>query len=427
MKIYRIEANLLAPLALKRDRQSDRSETVRSIPGTTVRGALANAYLQQHGEVDSVFHRLFLDEAHCRFGPLDPGPHFFPATVSACKRFSKDHPKVDQLWFRAAQHLTGNCLAESVHQRFRQCHVCGTDMKGHVGFWEHRDSQIAERDDEQHQVSAHVGIDRGTFTAADGMFYTLEAIAPRDDAYDLIGWIQLTDDARLDLDRLLHEEVGVVYLGHHRTRGYGKVRLTIGEDNLGDGMADNQSGGWQQWSDAMIQFVRDVCVTSDAESTTDRRRTVALSASRDFLFSISLPDGAILVDHLLRYTADPAAMIDWLPPLPDPARLFPVDERLAAALPGGGTLQCVAAVTNEQLLRGWNAAHGLPRQDEWMVARGSVYVYRFQGSQEDRGDLHRRLTELAAAGIGLRRNEGYGRIAVSDPIHSTLALQETPQ
>jgi hypothetical protein len=192
-------------------------------------------------------------------------------------------------------------------------------------------------------------------------------------------------------------------------------------------MAAGQSDRWQQWSDALIQFARDASATGDAKSTTDRRRTVDLNASHDLLFSISLPDGAILVDHLLRYTADPAAVIDWLPPLPEPARLFPVDERSAATLPSGGTVRCVAVVTNQQLLRGWNAAHGLPRQDEWMVARGSVYVYWFQGSQEQRGNLHQRLTELSTSGIGLRRNEGYGRIAVSDPIHSTLALQETPE
>ena len=40
MKAYRIEGKLEAPLALKRDRQSDRSQTVSSIPGTTLRGAL---------------------------------------------------------------------------------------------------------------------------------------------------------------------------------------------------------------------------------------------------------------------------------------------------------------------------------------------------------------------------------------------------
>ena len=68
-------AKLLAPVAIKRDRQSERSEGARSVTGTVVRGALAAIYLQHHGRVDDTFRRLFLDEAACRFGPLDPGPN----------------------------------------------------------------------------------------------------------------------------------------------------------------------------------------------------------------------------------------------------------------------------------------------------------------------------------------------------------------
>ena len=68
-----VTAKLLAPVAIKRDRQSERSESVRSVAGTLVRGALASLYLQRHGQADDDFNRLFLNEASCRFGPLGPG------------------------------------------------------------------------------------------------------------------------------------------------------------------------------------------------------------------------------------------------------------------------------------------------------------------------------------------------------------------
>ncbi|MGQ4807410.1 hypothetical protein NKDENANG_00758 [Candidatus Entotheonellaceae bacterium PAL068K] len=75
MKQVNVTAQLLAPVAIKRDRQSEHSGSVRSVAGTLVRGAFAAIYLQQHGQADHTFGRLFLDQASCRFGPLDPGPH----------------------------------------------------------------------------------------------------------------------------------------------------------------------------------------------------------------------------------------------------------------------------------------------------------------------------------------------------------------
>ena len=42
MKKIPITAKLLAPVAIKRDRQSERSGSVRSLTGTSVRGALAS-------------------------------------------------------------------------------------------------------------------------------------------------------------------------------------------------------------------------------------------------------------------------------------------------------------------------------------------------------------------------------------------------
>ena len=83
MKEVRISAQLLAPVAVKRDRQSERSEGVGSVAGTLVRGALASIYLQHHGHANGAFAHLFLNEATCRFGPLDPGPRIFPLTAAS--------------------------------------------------------------------------------------------------------------------------------------------------------------------------------------------------------------------------------------------------------------------------------------------------------------------------------------------------------
>ena len=95
MKKVTVTAKLLAPVALKRNRQAERTANVRSVSGTRVRGALAALYLQHHGQVDATFTRLFLDETACRFGPLDPGPNQFPRTAADCKREQLKHALVD--------------------------------------------------------------------------------------------------------------------------------------------------------------------------------------------------------------------------------------------------------------------------------------------------------------------------------------------
>ena len=120
MNRYRVTALLEAPLVLKQDRQSERSETAVSVPGTALRGALAASYLQHKGKPDDTFQRLFLDDTQCRFGPLDPAPEIYPLSMSACKRQPDAHPKVDQLAYRMALHFNHGRVPPKVHERFFQ-------------------------------------------------------------------------------------------------------------------------------------------------------------------------------------------------------------------------------------------------------------------------------------------------------------------
>ena len=423
MKMYRIEGTMEAPVALKRDRQSDRSETVQSIPGTTLRGAIATVYLQQKGQVDETFRSLFLNEEECRFGPLDPAPDIYPLTMSACKRRPTEHPVVDQLAYRVAQHLAHGKVASEAEARFRTCseRSCGADLKPHTGFYRNGGQGTVEVAADARHVAAHVGIDRATGTAADGIFYTLEALPPQfgDEAPGLIGWVQATEQAIRVLRSVLAEEDNTIYLGHHRTRGYGRVRLVVADEPIREGEEGAET--WAAWSDSMLRFVERARAETDGRLVPGAPR---LDPQQDTLFAISLPTGAVLVDPLLRYTNDLSAMVPWLPPLPDPARLFPVDQRTAEHVDGVGSIRCITAVVRQQLLRGWNAAHGLPRQDEWLVARGSVYVYWLRGPAEAREQLFEMLSSFAATGVGLRRNEGYGQVVVNDPIHCQPLVEE---
>ena len=413
MKKAPITAKLLAPVAIKRDRQSERSEGVRSIAGTVVRGALAAIYLQHHGQVDNTFSHLFLNDASCRFGPLDPGPNHFPLTAASCKREGIKHTLGDLLWFRIAQHYMMGRIPEEAESAWRQCNSdkCQADLKGHEGFWEEKNNCLREMSSDRHHVAAHVGIDRHTATAAESIFYTLESIVPSGEAEDLHGWLMADDKAIADLQKLLKAEDYRISVGHHRTRGYGDVRLQLGETIKISG-PQSRPGRWEQWSGDLINFL-----SSSPFSVPD------LDAE-DFYFSLSFPTGAVFVDRFLRYSIDPADMIPWLCPMASVDTSFPMQNRPIRQLSSGGTVRWIAAVTRHERLRGWNSAHGLPRQDEWNVARGSVYAYHFRGTTEEREALIQQLAILSEEGVGLRRNEGFGVVLVSDDFHCRFCNQE---
>jgi hypothetical protein len=165
------------------------------------------------------------------------------------------------------------------------------------------------------------------------------------------------------------------------------------------------------WSKALIQMLNGLNLHFDP--------------AKHLFFSLSLPTGALLFDEVLRYSLDPSGMVSWLPLLHPLSASQSIQQPPEKPLKGG-KLKCLTAVTAHERLRGWNAAHGLPRQDEWIVSRGSVYVYLFEGNEPSRDALMRRLDELETSGLGGRRGEGFGRVVVSDEFHRDYHGQETP-
>jgi CRISPR-associated Csx10 family RAMP protein len=403
-----ITAKLLSPVVIKSDWKSEHAEGLRYITGTAVRGALATIYLQYHGQVDETFSRLFLNEDSCRFGPLDPGRKNSPLTTAVCKREGREHALVDLLWYRTAQHYMAGSVPTDVGVDWRQCKKCGLDLKGHAGFW---DEGTQEMSDSRHHVATHVGIDRHTVTAAESILYTPESMLPSGQAEDLYGWLMADEEAFANLNRLLEIEDYRISVGQHRTRGYGDMRVTLGKAvDPEDSQAHPEH--WEKWSLDLIDFL------------SNQPFSVPELDPEDFYFSLSFPTGAIFVDKFLRYSLDPDSMIPWLSPMSSVDDAFPVRDRPTLQPSFGGMVRWIAAITRHEHLHGWNAALGLPRQDEWGVARGSVYVYCFRGTAKEREALIQELITLSKDGVGLRRNEGFGTVIVSDDFHRRFRNQE---
>jgi CRISPR-associated Csx10 family RAMP protein len=413
MKRYHLTATLRSPLVARRERQSQRSEGVTSLSGTLVRGALAQLYLGQRGRADELFRRLFLDEEVCRYGPLDPADQVFPLSAASCKResgFVADgrHGLVDLLWLRVASRLCQD-LPEPLLQRGMRCRFpgCGEDLKAKEGYWSHDGGRNTEPKKQWRRgADTHVGIDRLAHSAQESILYTLPVLEPRHQAASLTGLLEAGAEEAEHLRRLLAGEEGEVRIGHARTRGYGRVQLSIQEAEPARGQDP------EAWSRGLIDFLR-----------TASRGMQALDPNRHFFFSLGLPTGALLLDSVLRYTLDPSGMVPWLPALPPPDASHSVLE--GAPTPFEiGRLWSLGAITRHERLRGWNTAHGLPRQDEWVVTRGAGYAYLYEGDGAGRRALQEKLAGLIENGLGARRGEGLGRVVVSDEFHHLYHQQE---
>jgi CRISPR-associated Csx10 family RAMP protein len=409
MNRHRLTATLLSPLVVRKERQSQRSEGVSSLPGTLVRGALARLYLER-GTADDTFQRLFVDEQACRYGPLDPGDRPFPRSAASCKReggFAAQgkHGMADLLWSRIARRLLGKELPEPWRTDSMRCTRCGNDLKAKEGYWETADGNRREAANRWLRgADAHVGIDRFTHSAHESILYSLPTLQPREEGTTLTGWLEAGEEEIRHLRDLLGDEDGEIRIGHARTRGYGIVQLKIGEPE--SPVVSDRSA----WSEALIAMLAGMKLTFDPV--------------KHLFFSLGLPTGALLLDEVLRYSLDPSGLVSWLPPLPPADATRPVLEFPTKPFEGG-KLWCLTAVSAHERLRGWNAAHGLPRQDEWIVSRGAVYAYLFEGDESSRAALMHRLDGLEESGLGGRRGEGFGRVIISDEFHRDYHRQET--
>lgn len=379
MKCRDLSVQLLSPISILAERQSQFSGCLDYIPGSTLRGALAQRYLDVYGK-DALFDDIFLDES-CRFSDLLPaksehaGSRQLPLTAWSCKRnpgFER-HGVVDLLWFRAAQQLLLESLPamrgpENLPDPVCSFGNCGQDIKRFSGYWNVRPDAPTDIDVLRTET-LHTGIDRATGTAADGILYAVEAVESRfPDGAPLWfnGHMKLPESVWSRMEELF-SETSTLFLGHGRTRGQGEVQLT-----LAAGARENKGDGREEWNVACGQFLQ---------------QATGLQTN-DFFFSIGLLSDAIIVDPYLRYKAEPD--MQW---------------------PG---VKLISSVMKRNVAIGWNQAHHLPKEDEITISRGSVFLYRYDG---EFGEIKGLLDSLETKGIGLRRNEGFGRIIISDPIH----------
>jgi len=382
---FTLTLQLRAPLALHQTRASVQYvQSLDYIPGTALRGALAEVYLAQHGKPDNTFDALFLSE-QVQYGDLWPSVEgklttLIPATARTCKRHGLRHAESfrDALLDTLSSRYDGAKCKQPVlcNGKQKECSESLDRVSGYLC-----DLETVEPLSAGVRLRVSTAIERGTGTVAREMLFTQHTLTGKrktDDKKPLFfrGTLRLVNPTLRDaLDPLLKARL---FLGSGRNRGLGEVEVEAwGETTVADPLPER----WRKFNDAV-------------------QRAGGNSNAR--YFSLTLLSHLALRDALLRPVLDKVTPQHF-------------------GLPDGVTWVCYkdseqpALFLSAVMVAGWNAALGLPKPDTVALARGSVLLGQCDAGQEQ--VVLARLAEIEAEGVGERRSEGFGRVAACYPIH----------
>ncbi|MEL6326253.1 MAG: CRISPR-associated RAMP protein Csx10 [Cyanobacteria bacterium J06626_23] len=201
------------------------------------------------------------------------------------------------------------------------------------------------------------------------------------------GAIRVVDDVLAErLIAFLNVRSHRLRIGSSRSRGLGKVTLTVEEDALPTHLSERV----QQFNDALDKRWQDLWSLLDNHAFSPKSRTY---------FTLCLQSDAILTDRWRRTTVISPEMLQRLPNAP-------TDK----------SLQLHATYSSYGYRSGWNAAWGLMKDQALVTNKGSVYLL----STAQRDAWLPVLAELEQMGVGDRTSEGFGQVRVCHEFHQVM-------
>lgn len=375
---YVLEAE--APIAILQSRVASQfAKTLDYLPGSTVRGAFAEIFINKIGTGHDLFQRIFVSE-EIRFSDFLPSdqtnaPLLLPATAAACKRHGLAH------YNSLHDRLFDNLLAhDQAVPEARVC-ACGERIDRLSGVYMQSVNDRILKVNPRRQLRMHVGISRPRGTATHGQLFSYDMLTAKplletkECPLYFIGTLATdSPDANAlfaEIEKIVHDREHLS-IGKGRTRGLGELRIAS-RSKLG-----NESDFETRWKEFSSKL-------SDQEK-------------RFCYFSITLNSHLILKDALGRPLLSAAA---------------PSDFGL------GDEVQIVAKFLSKAIVAGWNAAQGLPKPDTVALARGCVFGFR--APRENSEEIKMKLSALEMSGVGERRAEGFGQITVCHSFHVQYA------
>jgi len=375
--------------------------TLDYLPGSTVRGAYAQLFINKRSVKDEAFQQIFVEEK-VRFSDFLPSniensthpPVLLPMSASACKREKLKH--LDSLRDRLISQYSAS---RDSHKEQDKCPIedCGEPLDRMEGkYLQSLEKPEPEAVEYSKQLRMHVGISRATGSTIHALLFSHQLLSKK------IKWVRengILELAQKDLffvgtlaapeseaealfaaiDQVVSQREHLS-IGASKTRGLGEFVIQRMEINNDNHHADDFEARWKAFN---VKFAGK-----------------ADSAEKCF-FSLTLLSNLALRDKMGK------PVLDEIQPkhlnLPQECKLE-------------------AAFLNRTIVSGWNAAQGLPKPDTVALARGSVLLLSAP-KQVEQTHLKEKLMQLEHEGFGERRAEGFGAIAVCHPFHTNFAKE----
>ncbi|MCK6622773.1 MAG: hypothetical protein HUU32_16915 [Calditrichaceae bacterium] len=368
-----------APIAVLRTRASSQFvKTLDYLPGSAVRGAFAEIFINKRGTEDPDFKHIFVEENiwFSDFLPnyADESPLVLPLSAMACKRYGLSHTQSVQ--DRLIHEITGAPRSESS----KRCPECGEPLDRVSGYL----SDLKTRKNVKigRQLRMHVGISGTTGSAMHGLLFSYEMLTEKEtpaggEVTDMkfIGTLESDSGEVLEALQKVIPSREHLSVGKARTRGLGELSIQYHEKLKS---ANSFLERWDNFNAGVVKHGGD---------------------PQQCYFSIILDSHLALKDRLGR----------------------PVLGDIQAAhlgLEESAQVEICAAFLAPVVVPGWNAAQGLPKPDTHALSRGSVLT--FCAPETLKKSLRQQVMELEKQGLGERRAEGFGKLSVCHPFHLNI-------
>lgn len=389
-------------------------ESQMEIPGTTVRGAFAAAFLNSGKSADENFQRLF-EKLSIRFGPLRPLPKDVeeltkfipimpvPKSARSCKYDDGlpegGHGVLDFLFEVAGK-------TEASEHREESCRKCGAPIEPLEKPWLIADWQQEFGIDYKPdlRLNTHVGIGaiggKEMGVAMEGRLFSLQFFPQ---GTDFSGWIAVGES---DVGNFLKD------LGFQKSDGeiwrlpfdlrVGRRSSTYGALEV-KAKVTSEPPWWQthgKFEERWKNFQEGFWSRFNSPEKLNLSGQGARDFANSYVFSVTFVTDTILLDLFLR-----------------PYRILLAEEVARRLGIPENKVRLLVPFARSQIIRGWNTAHCLPKEQDFAIVAGSVFLFIVQRDAIEEFELMRKLQEWEEKGIGWRRSEGFGQVIVCDPWH----------
>ncbi len=364
------------------------------IPGSTLRGAFAEAWLKRHpGDQDIRFQKVFVAEraVFSNLYPVSkqavasPSPAFgpIPQTAMSCKRFpgfgdtNEKHGVSDYLFRGCAN------TKETYRNHFKKCshqfntdsgteHTiqCNTGLHNFSGYMESTSGQQRATNQvcSKRSLYTRSGVNSMIESVQTGLLYSLEVL---EEGSMFFGSIKIHDD----IDTSPLESISMLRVGTGNTRGMGKIGITLLNE---------------------ASFLSPISLKNRLENLQEKARAAGLPVQEgSYWVTLNCHSQVILSDPWMRSRLE-------------------IYETDLESYGNDVKWKIENQMTRSVGIGGWNSLLGLPKEERMALAAGGVVLARAVGEKEAVIDA---LTALEQYGLGERLGEGFGQIIACHPFH----------